>query len=188
MTYDLDLDLDLWLRLANLSLFVLFACLFNSVSSNLDQGEVYNVMWWSLSVTCDRSVVFSGSSDPVSSTNKTDRRDITEILLKVALSIIKQTNKPFRGGVRDTTSCDKVCQWLEAGQWFSPGTHVSSTNKTDCQDITETLLKVALNTITHPPTRMFSSDFPRRHASVKESKCYLILIRYVIILTLSKKL
>jgi hypothetical protein len=29
----------------------------------------------------------------VSSTNKTDRHDITEILLKVALSTIKQTNK-----------------------------------------------------------------------------------------------
>jgi hypothetical protein len=28
----------------------------------------------------------------VSSTNKTDRHDITEILLKVALSTIKQTN------------------------------------------------------------------------------------------------
>jgi hypothetical protein len=31
--------------------------------------------------------------------------------------------------------------------WFSPGTLVSSTNKTDCYDITEILLKVALNTI-----------------------------------------
>jgi hypothetical protein len=30
---------------------------------------------------------------PVSSTNKTDRHDISEILLKVALSTIKQTNK-----------------------------------------------------------------------------------------------
>jgi hypothetical protein len=29
----------------------------------------------------------------VSSTNKTDHHDITEMLLKVALSIIKQTNK-----------------------------------------------------------------------------------------------
>jgi hypothetical protein len=28
------------------------------VSSNLDQCEVYNIMWLSLSVTCDRSVVF----------------------------------------------------------------------------------------------------------------------------------
>jgi hypothetical protein len=30
---------------------------------------------------------------PVSSTNKTDRHDITEILLKVALSTTKQANK-----------------------------------------------------------------------------------------------
>jgi hypothetical protein len=30
---------------------------------------------------------------------------------------------------------------------FSPGTLVSSTNKTDCHDITEILLKVVLNTI-----------------------------------------
>jgi len=30
---------------------------------------------------------------PVSSTNKTDRHDITEILLKVALNTIKQTNE-----------------------------------------------------------------------------------------------
>jgi hypothetical protein len=42
---------------------------------------------------------------------------------------------------------DKVCQWLATGQWFSPDT-VSSTNKTDSQDITEIFLKVALNTIT----------------------------------------
>jgi hypothetical protein len=32
-------------------------------------------------------------------------------------------------------------------RWFSPGTHVSSTNKTDLHDITEILLKVVLNTI-----------------------------------------
>jgi hypothetical protein len=36
---------------------------------------------------------------------------------------------------------------LAAGRWFSPGTPVSSTNKTDRHDITEILLKVALNTI-----------------------------------------
>jgi len=35
-----------------------------------------------------------------------------------------------------------------AGQWFSLGTPVSSTNKTDCHDIIEILLKVTLNTIT----------------------------------------
>ena len=39
-----------------------------------------------------------------------------------------------------------MCKWLAAGQWFSPGTPVSSTNKTDRHDITVILLKVALNT------------------------------------------
>jgi hypothetical protein len=36
-----------------------------------------------------------------------------------------------------------------AGRWFSTGTPVSTINKTDRHDITETLLKVALKTI--PP-------------------------------------
>ena len=47
---------------------------------------------------------------------------------------------PLRQYVLDTTLCHKVCQ-------FYP---VSSTNKTDCHDITEILLKVALNIITLP--------------------------------------
>jgi hypothetical protein len=55
---------------------------------------------------------------------------------------------PLRRGVLDTTLCYKVCQWLAAGRWFSLGIPVSSTNKTDHHDITEILLKVALNTIT----------------------------------------
>jgi hypothetical protein len=37
---------------------------------------------------------------------------------------------------------------LAASLWFSTGTSVYSTNKTDHHDITEILLKVALNTIT----------------------------------------
>ena len=44
------------------------------------------------------------------------------------------------------TLCDKVCQWLVAGRWFSPST--SAPKKTDCYDITEILLKMALSTIT----------------------------------------
>ena len=54
---------------------------------------------------------------------------------------------PLRRCVLDTTLYDKECQLLVAGQWFSPGTLNSSTYKTD-HDITEILLKVALNTIT----------------------------------------
>ena len=46
--------------------------------------------------------------------------------------------------------CDKGCQRLATGRWFFPGTPVSSTNKTDRHDITEILLKVALNTINQP--------------------------------------
>jgi hypothetical protein len=41
---------------------------------------------------------------------------------------------------------DKVYQLLTHGQWFSPGTPVSSPTKTDRHDIAEILLKVALNT------------------------------------------
>ena len=44
--------------------------------------------------------------------------------------------------------CDKVCQRPATGRWFSLGIPVSSTNKTDRHNITEILLKVALNTIT----------------------------------------
>jgi hypothetical protein len=43
--------------------------------------------------------------------------------------------------------CTTVCQRLTTGRWFSPGPPFSSTYKTDSQDITEILLKVALNTI-----------------------------------------
>jgi hypothetical protein len=115
---------------------------------------------------------------PVSSTNKTERHDITEILLNT----IKRTNLaklfgcpifwlraylikltpltwvwiPLRRGLLNTTLCDKVCQWLVAGLWFSPGTPVSSTNKTDHHNITEILLKVALNTINLYPSNVIT--------------------------------
>ena len=52
--------------------------------------------------------------------------------------------------VLNTTLCDKVCQWLATGLWFSLGTLVSSTNKADRHDITEICLKVALITINQP--------------------------------------
>ena len=40
-----------------------------------------------------------------------------------------------------------IGMYFLSGQWFSPGTLVSSTNKFDRHNITEILLKVALNTI-----------------------------------------
>ena len=59
------------------------------VSSNPVHGGLHSIQHYVIkfSVTCDMSV-FS-----VSSTNKTDLHDITEILLNVALNIINQTLK-----------------------------------------------------------------------------------------------
>jgi hypothetical protein len=54
---------------------------------------------------------------------------------------------PFMTRCTRYTVCDKVCQWLSTGRWFSPGTAVSSTNKTDIHDITEILLNVVLATV-----------------------------------------
>jgi hypothetical protein len=51
-----------------------------------------------------------------------------------------------KGYTQLAAASDKVYQLLAHGQWFSPGTPASSTTKTGCHDITEILLKVALNT------------------------------------------
>ena len=60
---------------------------------------------------------------------------------------------------RCTTLCDKAWQWLATGLWFSPGPLVSSTNKTDRNDITEILLKVVLNTINQTNKQPKLNDF-----------------------------
>jgi len=71
-----------------------------------------------------------------------------DYLCNQCLSLLKLwVRTPFRRGVLDTTLCGKVCQWLATGRLFSPGTPVSSTNKTQRHDIAEIWLKVALNTI-----------------------------------------
>ena len=64
------------------------AFFFTHYESQSGQGVQRHVK--SLSVTYGRSVVFSGSS-----VNKTDRHDITEIVLKVALNTIIQTYSMF---------------------------------------------------------------------------------------------
>jgi hypothetical protein len=51
----------------------------------------------------------------------------------------------FRVKNHDFTQKNQI--FLGTGRWFSPGPLVSSTNETDHHDITEILLKVALNTI-----------------------------------------
>jgi hypothetical protein len=62
---------------------------------------------------------------------------ITTKVVSLNVALARSTQK---------TLCDKVV-WLSAGLWFSPGAPVSSTNKTDCHNIAEILLKVVLKTI-----------------------------------------
>jgi hypothetical protein len=64
----------------------------------------------------------------------------------------------------------KVCQWLATGRWFSPGPPVSSTNKTDRHDITELLLKVALNTIKQ--TFFVITVHLCKHSNIIHIRCY----------------
>jgi hypothetical protein len=69
--------------------------------------------------------------------------------------------------VRCTTLCDNVCQWLTTGRWFSPDPPVSSTNKTDCHDIAEILLNVALNIIKQTnPWSVFIKRVCDRHPAL----------------------
>jgi hypothetical protein len=63
-----------------------------------------------------------------------------------------------------TILCDYVYQWRAAGRWYSPGTPVSSTNKTDFHDIAEILLNVPLNTITLTIKEVFFISYTRHCA------------------------
>jgi TM2 domain-containing membrane protein YozV len=59
--------------------------------------SLYSIMWYSLSMTCDRSVVFS-----------------------IQHYVIKFINDLWQvSGFLYTALCDKVYQWLVAGWWFS---------------------------------------------------------------------
>jgi hypothetical protein len=62
------------------------------MSSNPPHGEVYSMQHYVIQFVSDlRQVCFFSPDTRVSSTNKTDRHDINEILLKVALNIITLT-------------------------------------------------------------------------------------------------
>jgi hypothetical protein len=68
--------------------------LIRSVSSNPAHGEVYSIQHYKIKFVSDLRVTTSrwfSPNTPVSSTNKTERHDIAEILLKVALSTITLT-------------------------------------------------------------------------------------------------
>ena len=60
------------------------------------------------------------------------------------------SSNPAHGEVYSIQRCDKDCQWLAAGRWFHPGTQISSTNKADRHDATESGIKHQ-NPLTYKP-------------------------------------
>ena len=81
---------------------------------------------------------------------------------------------PLRRGVLKTTLCDNVCLLLATGRWISPGTSLSSTNKTDRYDITEILLKVELNTINQPTNQTLYDDIINQAEKFKSDTSKLV--------------
>ena len=67
-------------------------------------------------------------------------------LYSSSINFLFQSSCDFEYSSWQVVLYGKVCQ--TCGRWVSMDTLVSSTNKTDHHDITEILLKVALNTIT----------------------------------------
>jgi hypothetical protein len=61
---------------------------------------------------------------------------LSPLMLRVRISI----------RARCTSLCDKVCQWAATVGGFLWVLWFNSTNKTDCHDVTEILLKVSLYT------------------------------------------
>ena len=81
----------------------------------------------------------------------------------------------------------KVCRWLASGRSFSSGTPVSSTNKTDCHDITEILLKVDLNTITLSYPTLNNAMIIKTYVLLPQSKHNFSYPAYALWLCCSKK-
>jgi hypothetical protein len=77
------------------------------------------------------------------------------LILGASSSMLEDRNKILekilddlhRGNFHPIIKSEVHTPELATGRWLSPGTPVSSINKTDCHDITEISLKVALNTI-----------------------------------------
>jgi hypothetical protein len=67
------------------------------------------------------------------------------------------------------------------GWWFSPGTPMSSNNKTDRHDVTEILLKGALNiiTLTLTPRKKYTLYFSYHCVSQVTDKLFHILLYQV---------
>jgi hypothetical protein len=130
---DTDVNVGLFLFITSFCCFFLvlvYTCWFSNIMSC-----VYNICY-NINLLKKTSFVFYSAYQ------------LQNLLQNQCLSpLTLWVRTPFRRGRVLNTLCDKVCQWPATDWWFSPGTPVSSNNKTDLHDVTEILLKVELNTI-----------------------------------------
>ena len=96
----------------------------------------------------------SRTAEQVQLSTKSEISDLSRLItyLSECSYVNLRVRIPLKRDVLDTTLWDKDGQWHVAGQWFSLGPPVFSTNKSDRHDISEILLKVTLNTITLNPS------------------------------------
>ena len=109
-----------------------------------------------------------------------DRDRIYQYLCNQCLSpLILWVRIPLRRGVLDTTLYDKVYQWLAASRWFSPGTPVSSNNKTDRHDIVGIVVENSVKYHNPNPNLIGQTLIPRNEqwTTVDDVSIWVFLLR-----------
>jgi hypothetical protein len=115
-----------WASLTGYNIKCVGGVVFNATFNNISAISCSQFYYW-------RKPEYSEKTTDLSSWSWSYGRWICNFLYNKCLSpLMLWFRIQLRQGVLDTILCDKVCQWLATGQWFSPSTLVSSNNKTDC--------------------------------------------------------
>ena len=123
-------------------------------------GQVNHVMFWS---SLHNSIYINDATLFLSNLLFVNGSCHEYVLIILTVAIKGRRGREFEPcswrDVFDTTItlCDKVGQWLATGRSFSTDTPVSSSNITNCHDVAEIFLKMALNTINPYQTQLYTS-------------------------------